>query len=179
MIAHFSAPDGGFFDTSDDHETLVTRPRELQDNATPSGNAMAAAVLLKLGGLAVETRFAELARQTLAPMQAMMAQYPLGFAQWLQALSYDLSRPREVALVGDPSAEDTRILLSVLRKGYQPHQVVALGDPSAGVPAVPILRHRTPVDGRAAAYVCIERVCQPAVTDPDALEGLLGAERFG
>jgi uncharacterized protein YyaL (SSP411 family) len=56
MIEHYGAPDGGFFDTSDDHETLITRPRELQDNAVPSGNAMAAVVLLRLSGLAVEPR---------------------------------------------------------------------------------------------------------------------------
>jgi uncharacterized protein YyaL (SSP411 family) len=108
MIAHFRALDGGFYDTSDDHEALITQPRELQDNATPSGNAMAAAVLLKLGGLAVEPRYTELAREALAPMQSMMAQYPLGFAQWLQALSYDRASPREVALAGDVGAEDTR-----------------------------------------------------------------------
>jgi uncharacterized protein YyaL (SSP411 family) len=52
MMAHFRAPDFGFYDTSDDHEALITRPRDLQDNATPSGNAMAVTALLKLGGLA-------------------------------------------------------------------------------------------------------------------------------
>jgi uncharacterized protein YyaL (SSP411 family) len=172
MIAHFGARDGGFYDTSDDHETLITRPRELQDSATPSGNAMAAVVLLKLGGLAVEPRFTELARESLGPMQSMMAQYPLGYAQWLQAASYDLAQPREIALVGDVQAEDTRGLLAVLRQGYRPHQVLAVVDPALGTPVVPLLLHRTPVDGRAAAYVCVNRVCQPAITDPKALWAL-------
>jgi uncharacterized protein YyaL (SSP411 family) len=173
MIGHFQAPDGGFYDTSDDHETLITRPRELQDNAAPSGNAMAAAVLLKLGGLAVEPRFTELARETLSPMQSMMAQYPLGFAQWLQALSYYLASPLEIALVGAPSAADTRALLDVLRDGYRPHQVMALGDSDGGTTAVSLLLHRTPVDGRAAAYVCVNRVCQPPITDPEGLAALI------
>jgi uncharacterized protein YyaL (SSP411 family) len=88
MLAHFQAPQGGFFDTSDDHETLVTRPRDLQDNATPSGNAMATTVLLKLAGLTNEVRNVDIAHEALAQMESMMAQYPLGFGQWLQALSY-------------------------------------------------------------------------------------------
>jgi uncharacterized protein YyaL (SSP411 family) len=173
MIAHFRAPDGGFYDTSDDHEALITRPRELQDNATPSGNAMAAAVLLKLGGLAVEPRYTELARETLTPMQAMMVQYPLGFAQWLQALSYDLAGPREIALVGDPAAEDMRVMLAVLRDGYRPHQVLALERLDQAAPAVPLLLHRTPVDGHATVYVCVRMVCQPPVTDPEELAALV------
>jgi uncharacterized protein YyaL (SSP411 family) len=152
---------------------LITRSRELQDNATPSGNAMATSVLLKLGGLAVELRHAELARETLASMQSMMAQYPLGFGQWLQALSYTLSNPREIALVGDPSAADTHALLAVLRDGYRPHQVVALGSPDKGTPSVPLLVHCSLVDGNAAAYVCINRVCQPPATDPEELATLV------
>jgi uncharacterized protein YyaL (SSP411 family) len=137
---------------------------------------MAAAVLLRLGGLAVEPRFTELARETLAPMQSMMAQYPLGFAWWLQALSYDLAHPREIALVGDPEATDARALLAVLRKGYRPYQVLAVGDADEGAPAAPLLLHRTLVDGRAAAYICVNRVCQPPVTDPKEL-GLLAHKR--
>jgi uncharacterized protein YyaL (SSP411 family) len=130
-------------------------------------------VLLKLGGLAVEPRFTDLAREALAPMQAMMAQYPLGFGQWLQALSYALSSPREIALTGSPSAADSRALLAVLRDGYRPYQVVALGSSDKDALAVPILRHRTAVDGRATAYVCVRMVCQPPVTEPPALQATL------
>jgi uncharacterized protein YyaL (SSP411 family) len=95
MIAHYQAPDGGFYDTSDDHETLITRPRDLQDNATPSGSAMAVTALLKLAGLTNELRYVDIAHQALVQMESMMAQYPLGFGQWLQALSYTLAKPRD------------------------------------------------------------------------------------
>jgi uncharacterized protein len=169
MLEHFAADEGGFYDTSDDHEALIWRPQELQDNAVPSGNAMATVVLLKLAGLAVEPRLAEAAHEALLGVQALAGQYPLGFGQWLQAMAYTLSGPREVALVGDPSAADTHALLAVLRDGYRPHQVVAVGDGGDGLAEVPILRYRTPVDGRAAAYVCVRMVCQPAVTEPEAL----------
>jgi uncharacterized protein YyaL (SSP411 family) len=173
MIQHFSAPDGGFFDTSDDHETLITRPRELQDNAVPSGNAMAAFVLLRLAGLAVEPRYAELAQAALGPMQPLLARYPLGFAQWLIALDYTLSHPREVAIVGAPGAADTRALLEVCTTGYRPHQIVALGAPDAKVSTVPLLQNRSQIEGRATVYVCVDFTCRAPLTDPAALQALL------
>ena len=205
MIEHFSAPDGGFFDTSDDHETLITRPRELQDNAVPSGNAMAALVLLRLAGLAVEPRYAELAQAALGPMQPLLARYPLGFTQWLIALDYALSRPREVAIVGAPEAADTRALLEVCTTSYRPHQIVALGAPAEGsvrdgstepssqasrlsstksqaeglaevlrpTEEIPLLQDRSPIEGRATAYVCVDFTCRAPVTDPAALQALL------
>jgi uncharacterized protein YyaL (SSP411 family) len=172
MIGHFSAP-VGFFDTSDDHETLITRPQELQDNAVPSGNGMAALALSRLAGLAVEPRYLELARAMLNPMQPMLARYPLGFAQWLIALDYALAHPREIAIVGKPGAADTLKLLDVCCTGYRPHQIVALGAPRDEPTAVPLLRDRHQVDGHASAYVCIDSVCQVPVTDPEPLLALI------
>jgi uncharacterized protein YyaL (SSP411 family) len=190
MIARFQASDGlqpqpetqlpgnaggiaGFYDTSDDHETLVTRPRALQDNATPSGNAMAVTVLLKLAGFTNDLRYVEIAHRALAQMQSMMAQYPLGFGQWLQALAYALSQPREIAILGRHDSADTQALLSVVRDGYRPFQVVALGSPDMQPRAVPLLRERGLVGGRAAAYVCRDFACQAPVTTPQALGELL------
>ena len=174
MIEHFSAPDGGFFDTSDDHETLIARPRELQDNAVPSGNGMAMTALLKLAGLSNERRYVELADQALAQMQSMMAQYPLGFGQWLQALGYALSQPAEIAIVGDPDAEDTQVLLAVARDGYRPFQVVGLGAPGIQPSPVSLLQDRGLLGGRAAVYVCRNHVCQAPVTEPEELRAQLG-----
>ena len=139
MIAHYQAPDGGFFDTSDDHETLITRPRDLQDNATLSGNAMAATALLKLAGFTNELRYVDIAHEALAQMQpptggGMMSQYPLGFGQWLQALAYALSKPREIPIVGDRDAADTQALLNVVRDGYRPFQVCGSRSTSRSIP---------------------------------------------
>ena len=173
LIAHFRTPEGGFFDTSDDHEMLIIRPQDLQDNATPSGNAMAVTILLKLAGLSSEPRYAGLAHEALTPMQSTMAQYPLGFGQWLQALSYALSQPKEVAIVGDPGVQDTKALLAVARGDYRPFQVVALGAPDPDGAMVPLLRDRGLVDGHPAAYVCVDFACQAPVTDPKALRALL------
>jgi uncharacterized protein YyaL (SSP411 family) len=165
MVARFQAPDGGFFDTSDDHETLITRPRDLQDNATPSGNAMAVTALLKLAGFTNELRYVDIAHQTLAQMQTMMARYPLGFGQWLQALSYTLAKPKEIAIVGEPEGTDTQALLNIVRDGYRPFQVVALGSPSPEGGEVPLLKDRGLMDGQAAAYVCRDFTCQAPITE--------------
>ncbi len=173
LLTHFQAPDGGFFDTSNDHEALITRPRDLQDNATPSGNAMAITALLKLAGFTNDVRYVDIAHQALGDMQAMMNQYPLGFGQWLHALSYSLSKPREIAIVGDPDSADTQALLGVVRDGYRPFQVVALGVLDAQSPSVPLLQDRGQLDGQATAYVCRDFACQAPITIPLELEELL------
>jgi len=173
MITHYQSPGGGFFDTSDDHETLITRPRDVQDNATPSGNAMAVTALLKLAGFTNDVRYVDIASQALIQMQSMMAQYPLGFGQWLQALSYTLAQPKEIAILGEPNATDTLALLETARQGYRPFQVVALGGINQKDTQVPLLQNRDLVNGRAAAYVCANFTCQVPVTEPGALEELL------
>jgi uncharacterized protein YyaL (SSP411 family) len=81
MLTRHRAPDGGFFDTSDDHEALIIRPRDLQDNATPSGNAMAVTALLKVASFTNDMRYVDIAHQALEQMQPMMAHYPPGFGQ--------------------------------------------------------------------------------------------------
>jgi len=178
MIEHFRAAEG-FYDTSDDHEALIVRPRELQDNAVPSGNGMAALVLSRLGGLAVEPRYLELARRMLAPMQEMLARYPLGFAQWLIAQDYALAHPREVSIVGDAEAADTRALLDACATAYRPHQIVALGEPGAEPVTVPVLEGRGLIDGRATAYVCVDSVCRAPVTGPEELLALIAQAAGG
>jgi len=172
MIAHFRDPAGGFFDTSDDHETLVVRPKDLQDNATPSGNAMAATVLLRLAALTGEGRYHDLAEEALRLTQPLVGTYPTAFAQWLGALDFALSRPKEIAIIGDPAAAETRALLEVVGRSYHPNQVVALGRPGEA-PSVPLLEGRTPLDGHATAFVCEGFACRLPVTDPEALAAQL------
>jgi uncharacterized protein YyaL (SSP411 family) len=104
----------------------------------------------------------------------MMSQYPLGFGQWLQALSYALSKPSEIAIVSDPAAAGTQALPSVVRDGYRPFQVVALGAPRTRPPAVPLLRDRGLVDGQAAAYVCRDFACGAPATDLESFRAQLG-----
>jgi uncharacterized protein YyaL (SSP411 family) len=87
------------------------------------------------------------------------------------------SQPSEIAIVGDPDAANTQALLSVVRSGYRPSQVVALGAPDAQPPAVPLLQDRGLVEGHAAAYVCRDFTCQAPVTKPEGLRAQLEQRR--
>ncbi|HSN83092.1 MAG TPA: thioredoxin domain-containing protein [Polyangiales bacterium] len=168
MMRHFRDHDnGGFFDTSDDHEELIHRPKDLQDNAVPSGNSMAATVLLKLSLLTGNGELWQAAEQSTAMMTRFMSQYPSGFGQWLNAATFILSEPLEIALVG--SRAELEPLLEVVRQGYRPFQVVAAAEPDD--PTTPrLLENRPQVDGKGTAYVCRHFACKVPVTEPEALE---------
>jgi hypothetical protein len=168
ILERFADPAGGFFDTATDHERLVTRPKDVQDNATPSGGAMASLVLLRLAALTGEARYREAAEAAIATVTPVAARYPTAFAKWLQAIDFALAPVAEVAIVGDPEAPGTRELLEVALGGYAPGRVVALAA-EGGPSAVPLLRDRTLVHGRPAAYVCRGFTCRLPVTDADAL----------
>ncbi len=176
-IAHFAAPDRTFFDTSDDHEALVVRPRDVQDNAVPSGNAMAATVLLKLGAYTGEPRYVEIAEKSLRGLQGAFRQYPTAFGQWLVAYEFAAGGPKEIAVVGDPQLPDTQMLLDVIFSGFRPHQVVALKRPGEESP-IPLLAYREQIDGKATVSVCQDFACQMPVTEPEALREQLGASGF-
>ena len=162
---------GGFFDTSNDHETLITRPRDIFDNATPSGNAVSADVLLRLALLTGREEYQRAAEGVLQLLREPMARYPLGFARSLNALDFLLGRPKEVAIVGQPHAADTQALLRVVFEPFLPNKVVA-----GGAAPIPLLEGRHPADGQATAYVCEHYVCQAPTTDPEQLRSLLVAD---
>lgn len=170
MLAHLSDPRGGFFDTSDDHEALLTRPKRLEDNAVPSGNAMATTVLLKLAAFTGESRYADAADRALRSVQRALSVAPLGFAQWLCALDFALAAPKEIAMIGEQ--DSARALLDVVFSAYRPNQVVALGDETS---PVPLLRGRTRLNGQPTAYVCRNFTCQLPVTEPADLAKQLEA----
>lgn len=172
ILDHFEAPGGGFFDTADDAEQLIARPRGLQDNAMPSGGAMATTVLLRLAALTGDSRYRDAAERALAPIVGIAAQHPTGFAQWLVAYQLASGPIDEIAIVGDPAADDTKALLTVARSGFRPGQVIAVSaDPATS--AVPLLRDREKLDGAATAYLCRGFACRRPTTDPGQLAAQL------
>jgi uncharacterized protein YyaL (SSP411 family) len=173
ILDRFADPAGGFFDTATDHERLVTRPKDIQDNATPSGGAMATTVLLRLAALTGESRYREAAERALATTTPYTVRYPTAFAQWLQATDFALAPVAEVAIVGDPDDPATRELLEIAAGGYAPNRVVAASPLTGGPSAVPLLAERTRQQGRPTAYVCRQLACRLPVTDPDALRDQL------
>jgi uncharacterized protein YyaL (SSP411 family) len=174
VLAHFADPAGGFFDTSDEHERLVTRPKDVQDNAVPSGNAMAAVVLLRLHAWTGEAAYRAAAERAIRMVVPFVTRYPTGFAQWLVAMDL-ASRPiTEIAIVGQPDDPATAALIAEARRGYRPQQVLAVAaDPARS--AIPLLEGRVAVDGKPTAYVCRSFACRLPVTAPDALRAELEA----
>ncbi|MCB0153616.1 MAG: thioredoxin domain-containing protein, partial [Anaerolineae bacterium] len=111
---------GGFFDTADDHEELVVRPKSLQDNATPCGNSMAVRTLLLLAAYTGQAKYAAPAEKALVALQAAMSQYPSAFAHWLGAHEFATAPPKEIALIGQATAPASQTLLDILFKPYRP-----------------------------------------------------------
>ena len=173
ILERFTDPDGGFFDTATDHERLVTRPKNVQDNATPSGGAVATVVLLRLAAFTGESRYREAAERAISTVTAFTARYPTAFAMWLQAIDLALAPVAEIAIVGDPADPETQALLGVASGGYAPNRVVALARGDGAASAIPLLEGRTQVRGRPTAYVCRDFACRLPVTDADALRDQL------
>ncbi len=161
-----------FFDTAADHERLIGRPRELSDNATPSGASMASEALVRLAALTGDARYHDHAERTLLPLAPYMLRSPSGFGRYLCALDDLLGPFYEVALVG--AADDARLaaLRAEVADHYYPRMALAWGAP-ATQPEVPLLAERGLVDGAPAAYVCQGFVCQRPVTTPEELRALL------
>ena len=170
MIHYFNDPQGGFFDTSSDHESLVVRPKSLQDNATPSGNAMAATVLFKLAAFTGNGGYTEIAGKMLESVQGVLTRYPTGFAQWLVAQSFYVSKPKEIAIIGDVNGADTQAMLDVVNESYRPFVVVAVGAKDS---RVPLLSGREQIDGKATVYICENFSCKQPVNDEGKLRELI------
>jgi hypothetical protein len=172
ILAHFRDPAGGFYDTADDAEALVVRPRSLQDNALPSGGAMAASVLLRLAAYCGEPEEAEAAEAAIAGVGDLAGRHPLAFAWWLVAMDLAVRGVDEVAIVGDPADPATGVLVDVTRRALLPRVVVACA-PDPATSRIPLLQARFALDGRPTAFVCRDFSCRRPVTQPEALEALL------
>ena len=169
MLARFSDPAGGFFDTPSDAEALLTRPKDLQDNATPSGNALAAEALLRLAALTEASDWRQTAEKALNLVADMAHRYPTAFGRWLSAADFALDKVHQVAILGDPADERTQALINVLRATYHPNMVLAASiyPPPDGAPA--LLAMRQMLNSQPTAYVCQGFVCLQPVTQPDEL----------
>jgi uncharacterized protein YyaL (SSP411 family) len=166
---------GLFYDTGRAQESLILRPRNMFDNVLPSGASAAAFVLLRLGRLLGNDDYEELAAGAIYSVQTLMARYPLGFANWLSALDYYLSEPKEIAVVGRMAEMETRLLMNVVGRRYLPNKVLAVHDPDKPTQKldIPLLLNRDMLDNKPTVYICEGNVCQTPVTEPEALAAML------
>jgi uncharacterized protein YyaL (SSP411 family) len=167
MIDRYADPTGGFYTTSSDHEQLVTRPKEIQDHPIPSGNSSATLGLLRLAAFTGEREYERQALGVFRLLHEPAARHPQAFGHLLQALHFHFAPRREVALVGDA----VEPLAKAVRSAFRPNIVLAGMSPDDEVAQqeIPLLRDRTAIDGRPAAYVCENFACRLPVTEPDEL----------
>ncbi len=176
ILARFAASDGGFYDTSDDHEQLIVRPRNIQDNATPSGNAIAAKQLLRLAAYTGDARYDAAARGVLQKLTSALRQVPQAFGEALNAADMAVNGLTEVAIVGNPTDDRTKALLEALHRTYYPNMVTALTrHDNAGEATIPLLSYRVAREGQPTVYVCRHFVCAQPVHTVAEMETLLRA----
>ncbi|MBX3071935.1 MAG: thioredoxin domain-containing protein [Thermomicrobiales bacterium] len=172
MLEKFGDENSGLlYDSSNEHEPLVSRARDFQDGATPSGNAVAAEVMIKIGRLTSNRDLERRGSAILTYLVRPMTEQPLGFGRALVALDTYLGVTKEAVVAGPAQNEETRAFLSAIGKVYQPHMVVGLAEPHDTELAgrLPFLEGRVMRDGKVAAYVCEHFACLPPVTDPAAI----------
>lgn len=165
MITEFwDEENGGFFFTSNDHEELIVRNKDFFDNATPSGNSVAADVLLKLAKFYGEEKYQRFALTVLRLAASQIRRFPSGFGRMLSVVEFQLADVKEIAIVGEKESDLEREVWSE----YRPFKVVAVGEGD-----VPLLEDRVAIDGKATAYICENFVCQRPVTEVRDLGELL------
>jgi hypothetical protein len=159
---------GGFFDTPIDHEKLITRPKDLFDNATPSASSVACDVLLRHALLFANDELVRVAAEALQSAWPLAERYPSAFGFLLGAAEWRTSQPKEIAITGD--GETFAALRHVMGSELLPHRVLVAGSGSSDLP---LMENRA--QDRAMAYVCQAYTCLEPTSDPARLRELLAS----
>jgi uncharacterized protein len=176
MIDEFwDEQEGGFFYTGRSHEDLIVRSKDFFDNATPSGNSVAAQVLLRIGTLTENSDYQRRAVTLFRLTASAVGRYASGFGRLLCALDFHLGTPKEIAIIGIPNSAETQSMVTEIWKPYLPNKVVAQASPadSRAAELIPLLRDRPQLGDKATAYVCENFVCKQPVTTPEELASQL------
>jgi uncharacterized protein YyaL (SSP411 family) len=175
MLEKFWDKDKGYFyDTAQGQETILVRPRNIYDNALPSGSSEAAFVLIQLARLTDNKEYEEVAASAIRSVQDSMLRYSPGFGHWFCALDSYLTKPLEIAVIGHPEDPATKSLVRVINERYLPNKVLAVrNSDEPNQMNIPLLHDRAMIENKPTVYVCENFVCRTPVTEPDALAALL------
>jgi hypothetical protein len=177
MIDQFwDETEGGFFYTGRDHEALIVRTKDPQDNATPSGNSMAMTALLRLAKLTGRGDLLQKAEAGLKHFAGLMNTHPTAVGQMLIALDFYLGPVQEFAIVGDPKAEETQRVMRAIRSGFRPNKVVAMKDLKANSQhderILPLLAGKEST-GTVTTFICQNFACQKPLVGHEMVEKTL------
>jgi len=175
MLGEFWDPQGGgFFYSGNLHEQLISRTKPVFDASMPSGNAMAAQLLLRLHHITGDDRYYEYAEKVLLSYYELMESQPFGFAHLLCALDCYLEKPKELVVVGERGDPRVEQLLARIHAVYQPNLVMQLVSPSEPLEKLsPVLQGKSQIGGQPTVYVCHNFTCSPPVTSWDDLKRLI------
>jgi uncharacterized protein len=164
LLENFESENGGFYFTSHSHETLIHRPKQGYDNATPNGNGIAAVSLQKLGHILGESRYLQAAERTLKAFDRSIANNPAACATMCHALTEFLIPPTMVVIHGD--ANQMVAWRDAIQQTYYPHYLFFyLNEFAKNLP--PTLQRNYSED--VNAWLCKGVVCSPSVSDLQAL----------
>ncbi|HKD37356.1 MAG TPA: hypothetical protein VKB78_11165, partial [Pirellulales bacterium] len=167
--------DGGFFFTSDDHESLITRSKAAFDGSTPSGNSAAVMALLRLYAYTSDESYMKAADLTLCLFAPQIEKQPFAFAHMIEAADLYERGPTEIAFIGDRGADEFAAWLKQLGRLYVANLALYVADPSDDATILPeALQGKRQVAGRLTAYLCRDRACSAPITEFAELERALG-----
>ncbi len=177
MLRHFAdRTAGGFFYTADDHEQLIARHKDLQDSSVPSGNALAATVLVRLAKLTGRDQYLEAAESTFLVASAMMERAPTAAGQMLIALNMYFGPTPEIVLLGDAASKATKAALEQLRRRFIPNKVIALRDPERDASRSGVLnavfKGKSPLADAPTVFICQNFACQAPVAGKEAKKAI-------
>lgn len=170
----YDTAEGGFFMTTGEDASILSRPKEDYDGAEPSGNSISVLNLLRLAQFTDHAVYREMADKTLKLFGERLRRVPQIAPQMLVALDYSLQKPRQIVIAGKPGSADTRRLLRVVHERLLPARILLFvdGGPAQAALAkrLPFLKDIAPREGRATAFVCENYACQLPTTEPEVLK---------
>src|SRR6266404_3230175 len=169
---------GGYFSTSGNELSVPLRMKDDNDSAEPAASSISAINLLRLAQFRGDKQLEERAQRTINAFSATLSHFASAMPQMLVALDYSLGKSRQIVIAGRPDNPAAKALLVEVHRHFLPNKILVLADGAQGQEYLgeknEAIRAMSMVDGKPAAYVCENFTCKTPVTDPKALEKLLG-----
>jgi uncharacterized protein YyaL (SSP411 family) len=169
---------GGFYFTGRENEEIITRPKELYDGATPSGNSVAVLNLWRLARMTGNGDWEKKADQMIRVFSSRVADAPMAYTQFLNFLDFALGPSQEIVVAEGPDKEESREMRAVIQQRFQPNRILLFrpeGDAGQKLSALcPFVAGMRPIDRKTTVFICEDYACKSPVTDPDALPAVLG-----
>jgi uncharacterized protein YyaL (SSP411 family) len=173
----FDEKNGGYFSTSGKDDSVFLRMKDDNDGAEPAASSIAALNLLRLAQFRDDKQMTERARKTIDAFATTLGHFPSAMPQMLVALDYSLNKPRQIVIVGEKDAPETKALLREVHRHFLPKTILFLADGAEGQKYLgeknEAIRAMSSIDGKPAAYVCENFTCKAPVTDSKQLAELL------